>query len=462
MHEAESPEDLPSPPVKSGDDHPYAIFRNRDFTLYLAGRLVAVLGQQMFTMAIGWEIYERTCQTPYSALALALVGLTLMVPMFLFTLPAGHIADNYNRKRIIVLMTAVMAAASLGVAVISALQAPVYWIYVCLFIGGTARTFSWAANAAFLPALVDRKDFPRAMNWNAAMFQLSCIIGPASAGAIIAAMSRHMASPAALVYVLNALASLAFCMLIGLVRQQHTVAVKEPMTLQALLTGFKFVYASKIILGTITLDMFAVLLGGATALLPIYAKDILFVGPGGLGLLQAAMPMGSVLCVFILNHRPPLQKAGRSMLWAVAAFGLATVGFGFSKWYWFSFLMLFTCGAVDNISVVVRHTLVQMLTPDDKRGRVSAVNNLFISTSNELGWFESGFVAQIFGRGIKIGTMNLRIESGHLAHMLGLTMGNTIVAGTVISAVSGGVGTILTVIAVALIWPEIRKYGKLV
>jgi hypothetical protein len=242
-----------------------------------------------------------------------------------------------------------------------------------------------------------------------------------------------------LVYVFNALASLVFCVLIGMVRQQHTVAVKEPMTLHALLTGFKFVYASKMILGILTLDMFAVLLGGATALLPIYAKDILGSGPGGLGLLRAALPMGSLLCVFILNHRPPLQKAGRAMLWAVAAFGLATIVFGFSKWFWFSFLMLFTCGAVDNISVVVRHTLVQMLTPDDKRGRVSAVNNLFIGTSNELGGFESGLVAQIFGP----------------------TMGNAIITGAMISVVSGGVGTILTVLAVALIWPQIRCYGKL-
>jgi MFS family permease len=161
MHEAEAPDDvpLPPPPVKTGDDHPYAIFRNRDFTLYLIGRLVSVLGQQMFAMALGWEIYERTCDTSYSALALGLVGLTLMVPMFLFTLPAGHIADNYNRKRVIVSMASVMAAASLGVAVVSLLQAPLYWIYICLFIGGTARTFSWAANAAFLPALVDRKVF---------------------------------------------------------------------------------------------------------------------------------------------------------------------------------------------------------------------------------------------------------------------------------------------------------------
>ena len=436
MHQIEPPEPLP-PTAQTAGEHPYAIFRNRDFTLYLTGRLVAVFGQQMFAMAVSWELYERTG----SALALGLVGLTQMVPMFLFTLPAGHVADNYNRKRVVALMTTVVAAASLGVAVVSALRAPVHWIYLCLFIGATARTFMWAASAAFLPQLVDRKVFPRAVNWSASIFYLSSIIGPATAGGIIAWMARHhSASPAAPVYVLSALASLIFCGFISLVRRQHTVAVKEPMTLQALLTGFKFVYASKIILGIITLDMFAVMLGGATALLPIYAKDILSVGPGGLGLLQAALPMGSLLCVFILNHRPPLQKAGRSMLLAVTVFGLATIGFGFSQWFWFSILMLFTCGAVDNVSVVVRHTLVQMLTPDDKRGRVSAVNNLFIGTSNELGRFESGTVAQIFGPAI----------------------GNTVVAGAVISAVSGGVGTILTVIAVALIWPEIRRYGKLV
>ena len=156
MHKAESPENPPSPPVKTDGNHPYAILRNRDFALYLIGRLVAVLGQQMFTLALGWEIYDRTG----SAMALGLVGFTQMIPMFLFTLPAGHVADNYNRKRIVVLMTAVIAAASLGVAAISALRAPVSWIYLCLFIGATARTFMWAANAAFLPHLVDRKDFP--------------------------------------------------------------------------------------------------------------------------------------------------------------------------------------------------------------------------------------------------------------------------------------------------------------
>ncbi|MGA3162687.1 MAG: MFS transporter [Verrucomicrobiota bacterium] len=436
MHESESPENLPTPLAQTTGEHPYAIFRNRDFTLYLTGRLIAVFGQQMFLLAVGWELYERTG----SALALGLVGLTQMIPIFLFTLPAGHVADNYNRKRIVALMAIVIAMASLGMAVVSALKAPVYWVYVCLFVGGTARTFMWAANAAFLPHLVDRKDFPRAVNWNAGAFELSSITGPLAAGAIIAYMLRyHPAYPAALVYVFTMVTSLVFFIFISMIRQQHTVTVKEPMTLQVLLTGFKFVYASKMILGIITLDMFAVLLGGATALLPIYAKDILGSGPGGLGLLRAALPMGSVLCVFILNHRPPLQKAGRAMLWAVAAFGLGTIAFGFSTWFWFSFIMLFMCGAVDNISVVVRHTLVQMLTPDEKRGRVSAVNNLFIGTSNELGGFESGMVAQIFGP----------------------TIGNTIVAGAVISVVSGGVGTILTVLAVAWIWPEIRRYGKL-
>jgi MFS family permease len=207
------------------------------------------------------------------------------------------------------------------------------------------------------------------------------------------------------------------------------VAIKEKMSASNLIAGFKFVFQSKIILGTITLDMFAVLLGGAVSLLPVYSKDILKVGPSGLGILQAALPAGSLLCAMILAHRRPLQKAGRALLWAVAGFGLATIGFGLSHFFWFSFSMLFICGALDNISVVVRHTLVQLLTPDAKRGRVSAVNSLFIGTSNELGGFESGFVAYLVT--------------------------------PVFSVVSGGIGTILVVLAVAFLWPEIRKYGRL-
>jgi MFS family permease len=407
-----------APPAARHD--PYAVLRNRDVLLYLITRFVASLGQQMLTLAVGWELYERT----HSTLALAFVGLTQMGPMVLFTLPAGHVADNHERKRIILLMTAALAGASLGLALISASKAPVSWIYCCLFAAGTARTFMWPASAAFLPQLVSRQEFSKVVTWSSGTFQLSSVLGPAVAGAMIAV--THHAAP---VYAANALAGLICLVLISLIRARHVVAIKEKMTLQSLAAGFRFVFANGIILGTITLDLFAVLLGGATALLPVYAKDILHAGPSGLGLLQAALPAGSFGCALYLAHRPPLQKAGRTLLWAVAGFGLATIGFGFSHWFWLSFGLLILCGATDNVSVVVRHTLVQLLTPDEKRGRVSAVNSLFIGTSNELGGFESGFVAYLLG--------------------------------PVFSVVAGGVGTILVVLTVAAIWPEMRKYGRL-
>lgn len=418
------------PPVESAAPDPYAVLRNRDLVLYLVGRLVASLGQQMLTVGVGWELYERT----HSALALGLVGLTQMLPMLLFTLPAGHVADNHKRKRIIVLMTLVIAGASAGLTLVSALRAPVFWTYFCLFAAGTARTFLWPASSAFLPHLVARADFAKAVAWSSGSFQLSSVAGPAAGGALIA-LTGHAAS----VYAVNTAAALACLTLVSLIRREHTVAAKEKMTLANLIVGFRFVFASPVILGTITLDLFAVLLGGATALLPVYAKDILHAGPSGLGLLQAALPLGSLLCALVLAHRQPMQKAGRAMLWAVAGFGLATIGFGLSRWFALSLLTLFVCGVVDNISVVVRHTLVQLLTPDEKRGRVSAVNSLFIGTSNELGGFESGLVAQCFGP----------------------MMGKAIATGAVVSVVTGGVGTILVVLAVALTWPEIRRYGKL-
>lgn len=409
----------------------YAILRNRDLRLYLVGKLIATIGQQMLATAIGWELFHRT----HSLMSLALVGLTQVTPMILFTLPAGHVADNFDRKRVIALMTAVVALASLGLTIISYFQAPVFWMYVCLFVGGATRTFMTAASASFLPSLVDRKDLSRAVNWSATTFQLSSIIGPTAAGGLIY-FAHHRAFP---VYAINVCASLIFCVMMTQIHTHHVIAIREKMSIKTLLTGFDFVFSNKIILGIITLDMFAVLLGGATALMPVYAEVILNVGPVGLGFLQAALPVGALLCTFILAHRPPIQKAGHSLLWAVTAFGIATIGFGLSRWFWVSFLMLFMCGAVDNISVVVRHTLVQLLTPDDKRGRVSAVNNLFIGTSNEMGEFESGTVAQL----------------------LGPVIGNSKAIGTVLSVVLGGFGTIAVVVAIALIFPQIRKYGRL-
>ena len=414
-----TPEPLITTPAAK-EDNPYAVLQNRDLVLYLVGRFVASIGQQMLTLAVGWELYQRT----NSSLALGLVGLTQMIPMVLFTLPAGHVADNYDRKHIIMLMSFVIACASAGLTLISLKEVDVFWIYSCLFVAGTARTFLWPASSAFMPHLVSRKQFSKAVTWSSGSFQLSSVLGPAAGGALIAATRL-----AAVVYALNAVAAIICLILVSCVRRRHRVASKEKMTAQSLVVGVKFVFASRVILGIITLDLFAVLLGGATALLPVYARDILRAGPSGLGLLEAALPTGSLICALVLAHRSPLRKAGRTLLLAVTIFGFATIAFGFSRWFWLSMLMLVLCGAVDNISVVVRHTLVQLLTPDEKRGRVSAVNSLFIGTSNELGGFESGFVAHW--------------------------------CGPVFSVVSGGIGTLLVVVAVALVWPEIRRYGRL-
>ncbi len=439
------PEDREPPPAAPG--HPYALFRNRHFARYLTGRVATTMGSQMLTVAVDWELYQRT----HSALALGFVGLALMVPMVICTLPAGHVADTLDRKKIILVATLLLTATSLGLALISLLNAPVAWIYACLVVVGVARTFVWPASAAFLPNLVAREHFPRAVTFNSGAYQLSSVLGPAAGGLLYAATGR-----AWVIYVLNALASLIFFALVLTIPHRHQRVERPPTTLRSLVAGFNFVYQNKIILGTLSLDMFAVLLGGAVSLLPIFAGDILHAGADGLGLLRAAMPIGAVVCTLWLTHRPPLQKAGRAMLWSVAIFGLATILFGVGNaaclgrwlnlgglpagfWFWFAFLMLALSGAVDNISVVVRQTLVQILTPDEKRGRVSAVNSLFIGTSNELGGFESGLVAWLGGTAI----------------------GQTVAHGAIFSVVTGGIGTVIVVLAVAKIWPEIRRYGKL-
>jgi MFS family permease len=388
---------------------------------YLTGRFVASFGQQMLTVAVGWELYERT----HSSLLLGLVGLTVFVPMVLMTLPAGHLADTLERKKIIIAMQGMMACTSLGLALVSWKHAPVAWVFVCLFGAGVTRTFLWSASASFLPQLVAREDFPRALTWSSSTFQFSAVAGPAAGGELLA-----LTHNAVFVYLFTALSALICLGMMCRVRARSKPPPREPPSIETLLGGFRFVFNHRVILGAITLDLFAVLFGGATALLPVYAKDILHVGPQGLGQLQAAMPVGSMVSALLMAHRPPMQKAGRSLIWAVVIFGLATVGFGFSKRFGLSLLMLFTCGFADNISVIVRHTLVQMLTPDSMRGRVSSVNNLFIGTSNELGGFESGLVSYY--------------------------------STPVFSVVSGGLATILVVLVVAWVWPEIPRFGRLV
>src|SRR5208283_4703326 len=410
MHDQESPENLPDEPAaKPADESAYAVLRNADFFRYLIGRFVASLGQQMLVVAIDWELYQRT----RSALSLAFVGLSLMVPMILCTIPAGHFADTFSRKNIILITTLVLTVASLGLTLCSALRWPVTWIYVCLAVIGAARTFLWPASAAFVTSLVPLKQFARAVTFNSGAFQLSCVLGPVAFGEVIAMTPNADAgehSTAWSVYALNVLASIICFALVASIRHEHKAKPAEPVSAKSLVEGFRFVYQSKIILGIITLDMFAVLLGGAVTILPMFANDIFHVGASGFGWLRNAMPMGAVICMLIIAHRPPLQKAGCAMLLSVAIFGVATILFGVANqnclgrwlalpgafWFWFSFAMFALAGAVDNVSVVVRQTLVQILTPDEKRGRVSAVNALFIGTSNELGGFRSGIVAWLF------------------------------------------------------------------
>jgi MFS family permease len=453
MHDEESPENLPAAPVaRPVAKNSHSLFRNADFVRYLVGRFVASLGQQMLVVAIDWELYERTG----SALPLALVGLTQMVPMILFTLPAGHFADTHDRKKIISVSTLILSAASLGLTLSSVLAAPLGCIYFFLFILGAARTFLWPASAAFVTGLVPRPQLARAITFNSGMFQISSVAGPVAFGFAIALTPRaqhdHTAWP---VYAFNTLATLLCALLVFSIKHEHKVKAAEPVSVKRLVEGFRFVYQNKIILGVITLDLFAVLLGGAVTLLPIFARDVFHSGASGLSWLRDAMAIGAVLCAMVIAYRPPLQKAGKTMLWAVAIFGVATILFGLANqnclgrllvlpnsfWFWLAFGMLALAGVVDQISVVVRQTLVQILTPDEKRGRVSAVNSLFIGTSNELGGFRSGIVAWLF--------------------TTPTFLGNREATGAIISTVTGGLGTILVVLAVAWIWPEIRRYGKL-
>ncbi len=310
-----APEPLEPPGPAAG---PYALLRNRDFVLYLLGRFIASFGQQMLAVAVGLEIWDRT----HSKLDLGYVGLAQVVPMFLFTLPSGHVADNYSRKMVIIWMQSAMCVACAGLTLISYHQAEVAWMYACLFLMGTARTFFWSASAAFMPQLVTRREFPQAVNWNTGSFQISAVAGPVAGAALYAWTGGGV-----WVYGLNVAAAAVCLSLVALVRVHHKVAAKEPMSLKNVAAGLKFVYRTKVVLGAITLDLFAVLLGGATALLPVYADEILHVGKSGVGWLRAALPMGSLLMSVILVHRPPLKKAGHTLLWAVAGFGAATLGF---------------------------------------------------------------------------------------------------------------------------------------
>jgi len=404
----------------SGTHDAYAAWRLSAFRRYFAGNAILFLGWQMQKVAVGWEIYERTG----SALNLGYAGLAQFLPQVLWVLVAGHVTDTFNRKRVLMAALTFNAIASVGLALNSVRGGSVYLIYACLFATGTARAFFMPARAAFLPRIIPLPIFSNAVSWNSTGFELASMTGPAVGGLLIGFFRS-----ATLVYMITALGAITFVIMLGNIPYKHASQERPPITLHALSVGFRFIWKSKAVLASMLLDMFGVLLGGATAMMPIYAKDILQVGPRGLGWLMAAPSIGACTMALLQAHRGPLRRAGRTLLFAVAGFGTVTIVFGISRTFWLSMAMLCLLGSCDNISVVVRSTLIQMLTPDDMRGRVSALNGLFIGTSNELGAFESGLVAGFLG--------------------------------PVVSVVSGGIFTLLVVAAIAWLFPQLRSYGRL-
>ncbi len=399
---------------------PYAAFRFRDYRLLLGGSILAHIGHAMQSVAIGWELYVRT----NSAMALGWVGLIQALPVIILSMPAGHLADRYDRKWIVVFAQIAQGLASVGLAILSFRHGSISLMYACLLMTAIAQAFNGAAGSALLPLTVPREVFNNAVTWKSSGFHIASVAGPALGGLVLATGS------AAIVYAADAVLNLVHAGFVYLISSHKAERILgEKTTFRTLAAGFHYVWRTKTILAAITLDLFAVLLGGATALLPIFARDILHVGPTGLGWMRAAPAVGAFLTAVILAHSRPIPNIGSAMLWAVGGFGAATIVFGLSHNFWLSFFMLLLTGALDNISVVVRHNLVQLGTPDAMRGRVSAVNNVFISSSNELGAFESGLVAALFG--------------------------------ATFSVVSGGVGTILVVLLAAKIWPEIRQLKSL-
>ncbi len=398
----------------------WAALRVRDFRLFVLGRLLAGAGLQFLVLALGWTIYERT----KSAWALGMIGLASFLPTLVLALVAGQLADRIDRRLIICVCFGGQALAGAGLAAcVLLLPDGVVWpIYALTMMIGAGRAFYGPATQALLPGLVPREIFPGAVGLNASVWQIASVTGPAIAGFLLI-FGPSIAFAAAAV--LSGLASLAFFA----IRTRPQLPPREPVTAATVFAGIRFIRSRPVILGAISLDLFAVLLGGATALLPIYAQDILKVGPEGLGILRSMPALGAVSMAMILAQWPLRRRTGPTMLSCVGLFGLATVIFGLSTDFTLSLACLVILGAADMVSVYVRQSLVQGETPDDMRGRVAAVNFVFVGASNELGEFESGVLAALIG--------------------------------VVPAVVVGGVGTMIVAALWARLFPELRNRDRL-
>jgi MFS family permease len=395
------------------------MLHHKPFALFWFARGFTTIAFQIQGVAVGWEIYALTG----SAFYLGLVGLAQFLPMFLLTLVVGHVADRYDRRIVVRWCQIVegLAAGALALGSFSGWQSKESILAIVL-VAGAARAFEAPTMHALVPILVPAPFIPRAIAWSASAHQTATIIGPAFGGLLYAAAPTAAYGTAGVLF-------LGGSALIALIRIERTPPEREPVSLRSLFAGISFIRSRPEILGAISLDLFAVLLGGATALLPVYARDILVTGPWGLGLLRSAPAAGALATSVFLARHPLQHRVGKIMFGAVAIFGVATILFAVSTSFVLSLGMLMVLGAADVISVVIRTSLVQMRTPDVMRGRVSAVNSMFIGTSNQLGEFESGVTAALFG--------------------------------VVPAVLIGGIGTIIVVIIWMRLFPEIVRIDSL-
>ena len=360
---------------------------HRSFARFWTGRLAAVLAYQMQAVGVGWQIYALTG----SVLDLGLVGLVQFLPSVVLLLVVGHVADRHDRRRIVGLCQLVEGAAALALALLSASgRITEHEIFALVALIGAARAFEMPTTQALLPAVVPGRLLPRAVAANATAGQMAIVTGPALGGLL------YVAGPATVYGSCAALFVVAGALMASL-RIERPTARREAPTAASVFAGIAYIRRNRALLGALSLDLFAVLLGGAAALFPVFARDILLTGPGGLGLLRSAPAGGALASALWLAHRPLRRRAGRAMFAAVALFGLATIVFGLSRSLALSLTVLVVLGAADMVSIVVRQSLVQLRTPDAMRGRVSAVNSMFIGASNQLGEFESGVTAAWFG-----------------------------------------------------------------
>jgi MFS family permease len=410
------------PGIVSSQRQSTVAFQYPDFGFYQLARLFTVMATEMQSVAVGWQVFEITRRP----LDLGYVGLAQFWPTIVLFLVAGHAADRFNRRNIVAFCYAGLALSSAILFVLTIKGSrSTHAIYAALTLVGIVRSFNGAAGQAMVPQLVPEEHFPNAVAWAQTVFNAAVIVGPALGGFIYAAFR----GPAA-VYLSSLIAGVISVIVVSRIRLNPAKRDEEPVTLEILFAGLRFIWEKKLILGSISLDLFAVLLGGAAALLPVYARDILHTGPWGLGLLRSAPAVGAVGMAMLLAHRPLKRHAGTTMLWSVAGFGVFTIVFGLSRNIYLSLFSLLLLGASDMVSVIIRSTLVQLSTPDAMRGRVSAVNALFIGTSNEFGQFESGATAQWFG--------------------------------TVPAVVIGGVGTLVVIALWSWLFPELRGADRLV